>query len=175
MRKTEILELLKNAQIVEKMKESKSFGHTANVQMKCRSLNGREAIFFDTGRHVISDTLAGELTRAVAELFGDSLTIIGTNVVSPKEANTTVQIEYRINAQEYDFAKVSEFFEDVSSPKDIQELVNNAKSHLWNIQQQMGADAAMCLDDFSMIVGALTTLSDLMDMVEVKDEAADGE
>ena len=174
MKKTEIFEILKKAQIVEKMKESESFGRTANVQMKCRSLNGREAIIFDTGKKVISGSLAGELHRAVSELFGDSLTIIGTNVVTSKEANTFIQFEYRINAVEYDFSKLSEYFEEISSPQDIRELVNAAKSKMWNIQQQMGVEAAICLDDFSSVVGTLSVLDELMELVEIKEDVEDG-
>lgn len=175
MKKTDIYNLLKHEQIVAKMQEAGKFGSNANVQMKCRSINGREAIIFNTGKHVIPDSLAGELGRAVAEMFGESLTITGTNVVTHTDSNCFIQLEYRINAVDYDYSKLSEYFEDFQSPKDIMQMVNDAKSRLWTIQQQMGVDAAICLEDFSSVVGTLSVLGNLMDMVEIKEDVDDGE
>jgi hypothetical protein len=86
-----------------------------------------------------------------------------------------VQLEYRINAVDYDYSKLSEYFEDFQSPKDIMQMVNDAKSRLWTIQQQMGVDAAICLEDFSSVVGTLSVLGNLMDMVEIKEDVDDGE
>lgn len=171
MNSTEIYEKIKASNFIASLIESADFGKTASVYMVEKDQLLRQAIVFDTALENIGETLARDLQRILSDLFGDTLAIIGVNIVTKSGAHTKIEFAYTIPYQtEYDYSKAKEYLENTCPPDMISEYCKNALEHLWKIHGVLGAEEnAITIEDFKGVSAALSICKNIAEMITEKD------